>query len=315
MRIGYACINNTLAAEQIKVNRSVIKRTFQDKGTRYVSGLALQNVTDLEKLIDWNIANDIFLYRMSSDMFPWMSEYELDDLPDINAIDSVLHRIGGKVASADMRLTFHPGPFNVLASPNELVVTKTIKELRQHGEIMDKLGLPRTPFAKINIHVGGAYGDKSSALLRFAHNLDRAPDTARKRITIENDDKASMFSVRDLIALNSTTGIPVVFDYLHHKFCTGECTESEALGLAVSSWPDGVTPVVHFSSAKKKFEEASSLEAAHADYIYESIPHYGYNLDVMLEAKAKEIALLRYRDELRVIWSDIPEAESAQRLF
>jgi UV DNA damage endonuclease len=309
MRIGYACINNTLAADKIKVNRSVVKRTFAEKGLPYVSGLALQNVVDLEKIIGWNVANDIFFYRMSSDMFPWMSEYELDDLPDINEIDAVLHRIGNLAASVDMRLTFHPGPFNVLASPSELVVGKTIKELRQHGEIMDKLALPRTPFAKINIHVGGAYGDKSSALARFAFNFHRVPDSARKRLSIENDDRPSMFSVRDLMSLADTTGIPVVFDYLHHKFCTGDLAEKEALAMAVSTWPVGITPVVHFSSAKQKFEEPSALAAAHANFIYESIPNHGYDLDVMLEAKAMELAVIRYRDSIKSIGTCIPEAE------
>jgi UV DNA damage endonuclease len=295
MRLGYACINNTLAAEKIVVNRSMMKRTFESKGIQYASALALQNVTDLAAVMDWNIANQILFYRMSSDMFPWMSEYELDQLPDIQRIADILSSIGRKALTNNVRLSFHPGPFNVLASPNEVVVTKTIKELRQHGEIMDMLHLPRTVEAKINIHVGGTYGDKLKALDRFASIFEVLPDTARNRLTVENDDKASMFSVNELFRLHERIGIPIVFDYLHHKFCTGGLEEQDAFELAVSTWPADILPVVHFSSSKRIYEDPEAIEAAHADFIYDAIKTYGKDVDVMLEAKAKEVALLQVR--------------------
>jgi UV DNA damage endonuclease len=297
MRLGYACINNTLAENEIKVNRSLMKRTFQAKGIAHASGIALKNVSDLRKVIDWNIQHNMSLYRMSSDMFPWMSEYEFSDLPDIAAISKILNNIGKKVTENNLRLTFHPGPFNVLATQNKDVLTKTLKELRQHGEIMDMIGLPLSPFAKINIHIGGAYGDKTSALDRFITHYALLPETAKKRITIENDDKANMFSVRDLLRVNEQTGIPIVFDYLHHQFCTGGMTEEEALLHALGTWPEGITPIVHYSSSKKKYEDKTTVETAHADFIYQYLKRYGKKFDVMLEAKAKEKAVLKYREQ------------------
>lgn len=278
----------------------MIKRTFMDKGIAYASQLALANITDLEKVIDWNIRNNLLLYRMSSDMFPWMSEYELAHLPHYEKISAILSRCGEKAAKAGMRLTFHPGPFNVLATNTQIVLDKTIKELRQHAEIMDLLHLPRTPFAKINIHVGGAYGDKPSALARFAENYRKLPGNARLRLTVENDDKANMFSVHDLLWLHQQTGIPVVFDYLHHQFCTGGLSEEEAFIAATDTWPDDITPVVHFSSPKKKFEDPSALPTAHADYIYQQVNRYGRDVDIMFEAKAKDEAVLRYIREYKV---------------
>jgi UV DNA damage endonuclease len=295
MKLGYACINNTLAEKEIVVNRSMVKKTFASKGVSYASELALKNVIDLEKVIDWNIRYKMLFYRLSSDMFPWMSEYELNDLPDIRAIDTVLDRIGKKVVHNDVRLTFHPGPFNVLATTNESVLTKTLKELRQHGEIMDKLGLPRSPYAKINIHIGASYGDKQSAMERFCKNFAFLDPGAATRLTVENDDKANMFSVNDLIYVHERTGIPIVFDYLHHKFCTGGLSEAEALTLAISTWPKSIKPVVHYSSAKKAFEDEAAAEAAHAHFIYDAIDTFGNDVDVMLEAKAKELAVKKYK--------------------
>ncbi len=294
MRFGYAAINLTLSEKNVRVNRSMIRRIFLAKGLAYASELALANVTDLETLIDWNGRNGIQLYRMSSDMMPWMSEYELPDLPDYEAIRVILARCGKKVAKAGMRLSFHPGPFNVLATRNESVLTKTIKELRQHGEIMDLLELPATPFAKINIHVGGAFGDKTSALARFAESYAALPDTARLRLSVENDDKVNMFSVRDLLWLNGQVGIPVTFDYFHHTFCTGGLDEQEALLAATGTWPAGITPVVHFSSSRRVWEDPAALQTAHADFVYQPVNVYGQEIDIMFEAKAKEKAVKKY---------------------
>jgi len=298
MRYGYAAINLTLAAEKIQVNRSMVKRTFIEKGISYASELALANFIDLEKVIEWNIKNNILFYRMSSDMVPWMSEYEISDLTHYEQIKNILARCGEKAADSGLRLTFHPGPFNVLATNTATVLTNTIKELRQHAEIMDLLNLADTPFAKINIHVGGAFGDKVSALSRFAENYISLPENTRKRLSVENDDKANMFNVQDLLWLHQQTKIPIVFDYFHHEFCTGGLSEEEAFLAAVNTWPEGIVPVVHFSSSRKKYEDPSSPPTAHADYIYDEVKTYNKDVDIMFEAKAKEAAVMKYRQIL-----------------
>lgn len=294
MKIGYACINTALAEHKICVNRSMIRKTFLDRGIGYASELALKNVNDLEKVIDWNFASGILLYRMSSDMFPWMSEYEIQDLPDYQAIRKKLQDIGQKVERLGMRLTFHPGPFNVLATAHPEVLRKTIKELRQHGEIMDHLRLPRSPFAKINIHIGAAYGDRPAALKRFTQNFFSLPPEVAARLTIENDDKPNMFSVSDLLTVTEDTGIPIVFDLHHHTFRSGDLTREEAMTLALATWPSHITPIIHYSSSRKCYEDPECVETAHADFIYEPVKLFGHKVDIMLEAKAKEQAALRY---------------------
>lgn len=271
----------------------MVKRTFVEKGLSYASELALRNVIDLESIIDWNIAHRLLLYRISSDMFPWMSEYELSALPDYEVIKARLNAIGLKVRHHGLRLTFHPGPFNVLASPDAGVVGKTTKELRQHGEIMDLLLLPRTPFSKINIHIGGAYGDRTEALRRFIANVLVLPPEVSSRLTVENDDKANMFSVTDLLTVHEATGIPLVFDYHHHTFRTGDLTHEEAMLLAYDTWPKGITPIVHFSSSRKKYEDPSASDTSHADFVYDPIECYGMDVDIMIEAKGKEQAAMK----------------------
>ena len=165
MKLGYACINMTLqAVDGITTNRGMRQKTFNEKGLDYVSELALQNCRDLVTIIKWNEEFGIRQFRMSSDIFPWMAYYDFKDLPDYVRITNLLKGVGTLAAKYDHRLTFHPGHFNALGSPNPVVVEKTIKELNQHSEIMDLIGLTISPYNKINIHVGGAYGDKEAAL-------------------------------------------------------------------------------------------------------------------------------------------------------
>jgi UV DNA damage endonuclease len=294
MSIGYACICLSLG-KKITTNRTMVKRTFIAKGVDYVSDLVLQNVADLEKIIDWNEQNGIKMYRMSSEMFPWATEYEFTDLKDWNEIQKILQRCGAKATMYKQRLSFHPGPFNVLVSPKENVVLNTIKDLEVHGRIMDAMELSKTPYNKINIHCNGVYGDKIAAMDRFITNFDKLSNSVKSRLTIENDDKASMYSVKDLMYIHNAIKIPIVFDYHHHQFCTGDLIEQHALDLAITTWPKGITPVVHYSESKALHENNIKLKPqAHSDYIQKLPETYNNDVDIMVEAKQKDLAILKF---------------------
>ncbi len=290
--LGYACINMTLRKDKITTNRSMIKRTFLKEGITRSSDLALQNTRDLIEIIKWNHKNGFKLFRMTSDLIPWASEFSLSSMPDYRKISILLNGAGNLAAKYGQRITSHPGPFNVLVSPNERVVNNTIRDLSIHGEIFDLMGLSRTPYNKINIHCNGVYGDKQSAMDRFCKNFERLPESVQTRLTVENDDKASMYSVKDLMYIHERIGIPIVFDYHHHKFCTGDMTEQEALELAMSTWGD-IKPVVHYSESRT-LEDETAKPQAHSDYIYSEINTYGHDLDIVVEAKAKELTVLNY---------------------
>jgi UV DNA damage endonuclease len=294
MSIGYACINLSLG-KKITTNRTMVKRTFIAKGLDYVSDLVLQNVADLERIIDWNEQNGIKMYRMSSEMFPWATEYEFTELKDWNEIEKILQRCGAKATQYKQRLSFHPGPFNVLVSPKENVVLNTIKDLEVHGRIMDTMELSKTPYNKINIHCNGVYGDKIAAMDRFCENFEKLSNSVKSRLTIENDDKASMYSVKDLMYIHSKINIPIVFDYHHHTFNTGDMSEESALKLAITTWPEGITPAVHYSESKALHENNTKLKPqAHSDYI-NAIPNtYDMGVDIMVEAKQKDLAILKF---------------------
>jgi len=284
--------------KRVTMNRSCIRRTFDDKGVDYISEITLKNAYDLETLLHWNEEHDIKFFRLSSDICPWASEFDMNTMKDIKEIKRVLARAGAYAQAHSHRLTSHPGQFNVLCSPKPNVVERSITDLTIHGTIFDWLGLPRSPYAKINIHLGGAYGDKEASMKRFCEAFQRLPDSVKTRLTVENDDKASMYSVKDLYhGVHEVIGIPIVFDYHHHKFCTGDLTERAALELAMSTWPDDVVPVVHYSESRAIEQEDPKLKPqAHSDYVYDYIDTYGNKVDVMVEAKAKELAVKKYKE-------------------
>ena len=304
MNIGYACINMQLSYPQkyggkekgvnrITTSRSMIKRTFKEKGIDYASEIALKNCMDLDRIIDWNVLNGYNFFRITSELVPWKSEYEWEDLKDLFRIKTYLRSAGIKCETHNVRITTHPGPFNVLVSPKEEVVENCVKDLTIHGDVMDMMNLSRTPYNKINIHLGGVYGDKQSAMDRFCKNFEQLPENVQTRLTVENDDKASMYSVKDLYeGLYKRIGIPIVFDYHHFKFNTGGQTEQEALEMAMSTWPKDITPIVHYSESKAEHQLDESIKPqAHSDIINQLPNTYGKEVDVMVEAKHKELAI------------------------
>jgi UV DNA damage endonuclease len=299
MRLGYACINmgfsNLSKSKRITTNRGMIKRTFLEKGLPYASELALQNCKDLLKIIQWNEQNNINFYRISSNIFPWASEYKLEQLPDFEEICKALKQVGDFATKVDQRLTFHPGPFNKLAAKEERIVKNTIKDLEHHSEIFDLMGFIPSYYNKINIHIGAAYEDKRETAYRFCKNFDRLSDNLKKRLTVENDDKLSLFTTRELYRyMFLDIGSPIVFDYHHHALHPGSLRVDEALDYAMETWGE-ITPVCHLSESRREEQQNDCMPQAHSDYVYTPIATHGHKFDLMIEAKAKELALLKYK--------------------
>jgi UV DNA damage endonuclease len=301
MSIGYACINTELRKQNIFAGRTCRKDKFQKLGLQYVGDLGLQNLRDLFQIVQWNERNDIKFYRIGSDIFPWSSEYEYSDLPQYKQACHLLKAIGDYATKHGQRLTFHPGPFNILGSSNQSVVERTMVDLRHHSEIFDLMGFEPSVYNKINIHVGAAYKDKFAVLDKWCENYEKLDENTRKRITIENDDKASLYTTADLYEhLHCRVGVPIVFDYHHHDCNPGDLSHSDSLDLAVKTWPEGIKPVVHFSSPRQ-IEDPKAKIQAHADYIYKAVDTFGHDVDIMLEAKMKEQALLEYRKKESIL--------------
>jgi UV DNA damage endonuclease len=294
VNLGYACINMSMG-KKVGTNRTMVKRTFEAKGLDYVSELALLNAKDIIKILEWNRLNGINFFRLSSALIPWGDNIDITQLKDYKEFKFELKKAGDYAKFWNMRINSHPGPFNVLPSPNESVVQKTFADLELHGKIFDLMGLSKTPYNNINIHCNGVYGDKQSAMDRLITNFKRLSPSVRKRLTLENDDKASMYSVKDLMYIHKHTGIPIVFDYHHHQFCTGGLSEEEALKLAATTWPKDIKQEVHYSESKALHENNPKEKPQAHSYLINALPNtYELDLDIMVEAKGKELAILPF---------------------
>lgn len=303
-RYGYCCINLSLAKDKISTNRGMVKKTFEEKGLPYASELALKNVQDLRKILEWNHDNGIRMFRMSSDIFPWCSEYEISELPDYVEISQILKSCGDYAKETDQRITFHPSPYGVLASENPSVVKKALKELNQHGEIFDIMGLDRNHFYPINIHVNTTKPTKEAAAIRFCENFEMLSESTKSRLVVEVDDKKSQYNAVDLYRMvYSKINIPVTFDYLHNKCNPSHLDEKQALALCLSTWTKGIPAITHYSDSKKLYEDETSKEVAHTDWIWGNVETYGLDFSIEFEVKMKDLALLKYIKENKKILS------------
>ena len=298
-QFGYAALNRTLREEDVRTNRGMQQATFEERGLDYAGELAEQNCRGLRRIIEWNIDHDIHFYRITSDLIPWYSQYDLEELPNSNAVLDMLGDVGDLTEKHDLRLTFHPSHFVKLASPTESVVENAVRDLECHGDLMDAMGLSRSPYNSINIHIGAHYSDKAATAERFCAAVDHLPPAVSDRLTVENDDKESLWSVPELVeSVHGEIGMPVVYDALHHQFSDRGLTGREALEAAVSTWPDDVRPIIHYSESRRLHEADPSVSPRnHSDYVQGPIHTFGCEADVMIEAKMKERAVMQYRQQ------------------
>ena len=295
-QVGYCCINLTLQkTRKITTNRGMIQRTFLERGVKYASELALQNAKDLVEIIKWNAQNGVKVFRLSSDLFPWNSKYKLVDLPNYDKISQYLLAAGAMAYNTGQRITAHPDHFVKLGSLKPDVVDNAIHDLEHHSEVFDLMGLEASHYNCLNIHVGMNYDNDT--IDRWVRAFDRLSDNCKKRLVVENDDKENAFSIKQLHReITSRTGVPLTFDYFHHTFHTDGMSSTDAAHLAASTWD--TKPLFHYSESKNLNESVSGNPRAHADYVFRSIDDYGLDIDIDLEAKAKELALLKYRELL-----------------
>lgn len=271
----------------------------------------------LEAIFDYLGKHNINMYRMSSDLAPYATH---PDMPQFHSMvqDSAadLAAIGARAKAQGLRLSFHPSQFIVLNSPDTELVRKSIWDLQSQAEMLDLMGLG--PEAVLVVHVGGVYDDKDAARARWAENWKILPEPVRRRLVLEHDDLR--FSAADVLWIHQHTGVRLIFDHQHFWCLNPEGTDMrQTLEAILRTWPDDVRPKVHFSSPRTELRQlvrkdrktgksvtvnAAPVWTGHADFVnpFEFITFMrvaeGLTFDVMLEAKVKDLALIKLRPDL-----------------
>jgi len=293
-QVGYCSINVTLGKQKITTGRTMRQASFQqDTGLVRTSALALQNAKDLVTILNWNVANNIKVFRIGSNIFPWNSEYVIDDLPDMVDIVDVMKDAGKIIRDSGQRVSFHPDHFVKLGTVKDEVARRSIHDLNHHNDLMTMMQLPANHYYPLNIHVGMNYS--KDVIDRFIDRFHMLKEDTQKRLVVENDDKANAFSVKQLYDdIYSQINTPITFDYFHHTFHPDGMTSHGAAHLASTTWD--CTPLFHYSESKNLNENVQGNPRAHSDYAFNFIDDYGLNIDIDLETKAKELALMKYRE-------------------
>lgn len=294
IRLGLCCIFRDQPIKFPTTTATAIGRMKRPDALVKLSGLCMANADALLASLGFCAENGIGCFRIHSQILPIKthptSGYGVDDLPEGDEITRRFKACGKFVRTHNLRTCFHPDQFVVLNSQRPDVVEASIRELEYQAEVAEWVGAD-----VINIHGGGAFGDKQKALADFARSLDRLSSRARSRVTIENDDR--IFTPADLLPVCRATGIPLVYDVHHHRCNQDELSEEEVTERATATW--NREPLFHLSSPIEGWD--GPKPERHHDFIdVKDFPKCWHSLDltVEVEAKAKEVAVLKLKNEL-----------------
>ena len=272
----------------------------------------------LNAIFDYLAANQIRMYRISSNIVPYATHPKLPQFQNqIEECRDELARLGEKARQCDLRLSMHPAQFIVLNSPDEAVARSAVREFVSHAAFLDALTAPES--ARIVTHVGGVYGDRQAALERFVRRYETLPEAVRRRLVLEHDEIS--WPVPDVLRIHELTGVPIVFDNLHHAVLNPESVDPQtALRACLATWKPTLIPKIHFSSQRRTDRESVRVNRVtrekvtsvmapkpgqHADWVdameFTALVGGadGFAFDIMLEAKQKDLALLQLRRDLR----------------
>ncbi|QJX47379.1 UV DNA damage repair endonuclease UvsE [Hymenobacter taeanensis] len=285
MKIGYPCVNESLDCTSTSTFRLA---SYTDERLELT---VRNNLNCLLRILEFNVAQGMLFFRIGSGVVPFGS-HPVNTFPWQTHFAAEFRAVGDYIKAHNMRVSFHPDQFVVLNSPDAGIVERSIAELVYQGSMLDLMGLDSTH--KLQIHVGGLYGDRELAISRFIATYHRLPAAVTARLVIENDDR--LFSLQDCLRVHEAVGIPILFDNFHHECLNHGESMSEALRLAAGTWHperDGTMMMDYSSQApgERKGKHTTSLVE---ELFREFLTHLqSVDPDIMLEIKDKEISARR----------------------
>jgi UV DNA damage endonuclease len=293
IRFGLCCIFHEQPIRFRRTTAASLGRFSRREQLDRLSGLCLENARALLEALQYCHEQGIGDFRINSQILPLATHpelgYRIGDLPARRDIDEAFRRCGALAAEHGLRTTLHPDQFVLLSSPSEKVTRHSLEELRYQTEVAELVGSD-----VINLHGGGGYGDKESALTRLRRRIEALPEEIRSRLSLENDDR--IYTPAELLDVCSDTGVPLVYDVHHHRCLPDELSVEEATARALASWKR--EPLFHLSSPRGGWGAAATR--FHDDYIDPAdVPDVWLSLarkrtfTIEIEAKAKEVAILR----------------------
>jgi UV DNA damage endonuclease len=313
VRFGFVAMSTSEVMKGVTPSKTMTMKSFskltdREAGLRKLEHIAAENLHNTLRLLKHCVYNDIQVYRLTSKLIPLATHQDLADWNPFTALGDAFREVGDYAKEHQMRLSFHPDHFTVLSTPRPEVLESSIRDLQYHVAMLEAMGLDCR--AKNNIHIGGAYGDKPSAGARFAEAVRALPESFKRRLTLENDDKT--FDAAETLEMCELLGLPMVLD-IHHQWVNNQGeAPAELWPRVLRTWdspyaqadaPAGspLPPKIHASSPKSETDRRSHADGVEAGPLVDFLRRIAPGteaVDVMLEAKLKDGALFALMDEL-----------------
>jgi UV DNA damage endonuclease len=309
VRFGYVAMSTVVekaSPSQTMTATAFAKLEDRDAAIRKLERIAEQNLANTLRLLKHNLGHDIRFYRFSSRLIPLIGHEMLAGWDPFSRLAEPFAAIGAFVREHGMRVGFHPDHFTVLSTPRADVLANSVADLDRHVRMLECMGLDER--AKLNVHIGGAYGDKKRTMERFLRQFAALPERIRNRMMLENDDKT--FTAAETLKACETLGVPMVLDIHHHAVNHGGESVAQLWPRILATWAgQAVPPKIHASSPRSEQDPRS-----HADYVrvsdlaafFREVAEMTPELDVMIEAKMKDGALFK-------LMVDLEGVEGAER--
>ncbi|WP_426980336.1 UV DNA damage repair endonuclease UvsE [Bacillus pseudomycoides] len=302
MRFGY--VSHAVALWDCSPAKTMTFTTWKKLGKQEreerLYNITMQNLMHTLRILHYNIAHEIPLYRLSSSIVPLATHPEVD-FDYIDIFTPFWRKMGKLIREHNLRVSFHPNQFTLFTSEKPHITDNAILDMTYHYNVLDAMGLADSSY--INIHIGGAYGNKEKALLRFHENLKKLPPHIKQQMTLENDDKT--YTASETLAVCEQERIPFVFDYHHHMANLCDEPLEDLLPAIFETWNHTNTiPKIHISSPKSEKEfraHANYIDATFIKPFLHVTRELNQDFDIMIESKQKDLALFQLLDELASI--------------
>lgn len=284
MKIGYPCINNQI---NCTTNTTFRLKNYSEKN---LIEKVTNNLNCLQEILEFNAKNGLMFFRISSAIVPFAS-HPICKFNWQNYFKDQLQEIGSFIKKHEMRISMHPDQFTLINAQKKDIVERSVADLKYHCDFLNCLELDET--AKVQIHVGGVYGEKPEAMKRFVLNYKKLPEFIRQRVAVENDDKS--YSLQDCLEIYNQVGISVIFDSFHHECLNNGESFYKAIKLASQTWKnkDGVLMTDYSSQAlgERKGKHIQSIDLEFFEKYLKDTKDVDF--DIMLEIKDKEKSALK----------------------
>ncbi len=279
MKIGYPCLNLTIGC---KADRTFRLKSFSEP--RLIETVA-GNLDCLQQILQWNVERNILFFRITSDLVPFAS-HPVCRFDWQGHLRETFARIGEFIRAHHVRISMHPDPFTLINSRDEAIFERSRRELLYHAQVLDAMGLDRT--ARIQVHVGGVYGDRTGSIQRFIERFGRLDRAVRDRLVVENDEKS--YALRDCLTIHEETGLPILFDVFHHSILNHGEDLGACLDRTSRTWrvEDGIPMVDYSTQAPGKLIGSHTASIDIKDFQGFLSGSRPYDFDIMLEIKDKE---------------------------